>query len=148
MTDHVVSVVLWCQLINTAFILVVHPAAHYLRIRECGRLCFDRCVFIWMCACYSHKSKSIKPNRIKFGGMICYYPGTVWSDFGIDQVKGQDLLFTIAVNFHPIGMQLMPKIAQSADVIFLLRFLLEMTYPNSKRCSSATTQAIWIMLVL
>jgi len=28
-------------------------------------------------ACYSHKSKSIKPNRIKFGGMIGYYPGTI-----------------------------------------------------------------------
>jgi len=22
---------------------------YYLRVRECGRLCFDRCVFIWMC---------------------------------------------------------------------------------------------------
>jgi len=28
-------------------------------------------------------------NRMKFGGMIGYYPGTIWLDFGIDQVKGQ-----------------------------------------------------------
>jgi len=26
---------------------------------------------------------------MKFGGMIGYYPGTIWLDFGIDQVKGQ-----------------------------------------------------------
>jgi len=26
---------------------------------------------------------------MKFGGMIGYYPGTVWLDFGIDRVKGQ-----------------------------------------------------------
>jgi len=30
-----------------------------------------------MCVCYSHNSKSIKPNRMKFGGMIGYYPGTI-----------------------------------------------------------------------
>jgi len=24
-----------------------------------------------------------------FGGMICYYPGTIWLDFGINRVKGQ-----------------------------------------------------------
>jgi len=26
---------------------------------------------------------------MKFGGMIGYYPGTIWLDFGIDRVKGQ-----------------------------------------------------------
>jgi len=26
---------------------------------------------------------------MKFGGMISYYPGTIWLDFGIDGVKGQ-----------------------------------------------------------
>jgi len=26
---------------------------------------------------------------MKFGGMIGYYPGTVWFDFGIGRVKGQ-----------------------------------------------------------
>jgi len=26
---------------------------------------------------------------MKFGGMIGYYPGTFWLDFGIDRVKGQ-----------------------------------------------------------
>jgi len=46
-------------------------------------------LFIYLYACYSHKSKSIKPYRMKFGGMIGYYPGTIWFDFGIDRVKGQ-----------------------------------------------------------
>jgi len=27
-------------------------------------------LFIYLYACYSHNSKSIKPNRMKFGGMI------------------------------------------------------------------------------
>jgi len=26
---------------------------------------------------------------MKFGGMIGYYRGTIWLDFGIDRVKGQ-----------------------------------------------------------
>jgi len=26
---------------------------------------------------------------MKFGGMIGYYPGPIWLDFGIDRVKGQ-----------------------------------------------------------
>jgi len=26
---------------------------------------------------------------MKFGGMIGYYPGTIWLDFGIDRFKGQ-----------------------------------------------------------
>jgi len=26
---------------------------------------------------------------MKFGGMIVYYLGTIWLDFGIDRVKGQ-----------------------------------------------------------
>jgi len=37
-----------------------------------------------------HNSKSIKPNRIQFGGMIGYYQVTIWLDFGIDRVKSQD----------------------------------------------------------
>jgi len=47
-------------------------------------------VFIYLYACCLHNSKSIKPNRMKFGGMIGYYPGTIWPGFGIDRVKGQD----------------------------------------------------------
>jgi len=47
------------------------------------------CVFVCVFLCYSHNSKSIKPNRMKFSGMIVYYPGTIWLDFGIDRVKGQ-----------------------------------------------------------
>jgi len=46
-------------------------------------------LFIYLYACYSHNKKSLKPNRMKFGGMIGYYPGTIWLDFGIDRVKGQ-----------------------------------------------------------
>jgi len=46
-------------------------------------------LFIYLYACYSHNTKRIKPNRMKFGGMIGYYPGTIWLDFGIDRVKGQ-----------------------------------------------------------
>jgi len=38
---------------------------------------------------YLYNSKSIKPNRMKFGGMIGYYLGTICLDFGIDRVKGQ-----------------------------------------------------------
>jgi len=26
---------------------------------------------------------------MEFGGMIGYYPGTIWLDFGINRVKGQ-----------------------------------------------------------
>jgi len=33
-------------------------------------------LFIYLYACYSLNSKSIEPNRMKFGGMIVYYPGT------------------------------------------------------------------------
>jgi len=46
-------------------------------------------LFIYLYACYSHNSKSIKLNRMRIGGMIAYYPGTIWLDFGIDLVKGQ-----------------------------------------------------------
>jgi len=46
-------------------------------------------LFLYLYACSSHNSKSIKPNLMKFGGMICYYPGIISLDFGIDRVKGQ-----------------------------------------------------------
>jgi len=46
-------------------------------------------LYAFVHACYSHKSKSIQPNRIKFGGMIGYYPGTICFDFGIHLVKCQ-----------------------------------------------------------
>ena len=42
---------------------------------ECGRLCFSRCVFIYLYALYSPiNSKNIQPNRMTFGEMIGYYP--------------------------------------------------------------------------
>jgi len=34
-------------------------------------------IAVYLYAGYSLKSKSIKPNRMKFGGMIGYYPGTI-----------------------------------------------------------------------
>jgi len=34
-------------------------------------------LFIYLYACYLHNSKSIRPNRMKFGGMIGYYPGAI-----------------------------------------------------------------------
>jgi len=46
-------------------------------------------IFIYLYACYSQNTKTIKPDRMKFGGMIGSYPGTIWLDFGIDRVKGQ-----------------------------------------------------------
>jgi len=46
-------------------------------------------LFIYLYVCYSHNSKSIKLNGTKFGGMIGYYPGTIWLNVGIDRVKGQ-----------------------------------------------------------
>jgi len=53
---------------------------NYLRI-ENAEGCFDRHVFIYLFiylyACYSHNKKSLKPNLMKFGGMIGYYPGTI-----------------------------------------------------------------------
>jgi len=56
-------------------------------------------------ACYSHNSKSIKPDRMKFGGMIGYYPGTIWLDVGIDWVKGQGH-GKVKIFFLPISIQL------------------------------------------
>jgi len=63
-------------------------------------------LFIYLYACYSHNSKSIKQNRMTFGGMIGYYPGTIWLDFG---VKGQgqghkkvNLLFTIVLSEYKL----------------------------------------------
>jgi len=57
----------------------------YLRIENVeGFVLIAVYLFIYLYACYSHNSKSIKPNRMKFGGMIGYYPGTIWLDFGIE----------------------------------------------------------------
>jgi len=68
----------------------IHFHPHYLRIENAeGYVLISVYLFIYLYACYSHNSKSIKPNGMKFGGMIGYYQGTIWLDFGIDQVKGQ-----------------------------------------------------------
>jgi len=64
--------------------------SYYLRIENAeGYVLIAVYSFMYLYACYSHNSKSIKPNRRKFGGVIGYYPGTIWFDFGIDRVKGQ-----------------------------------------------------------
>ena len=42
-----------------------------------------------MSVCYRLSSKTIRPNCMKFSGMICHHPRTSRLDFGIDQVKGQ-----------------------------------------------------------
>jgi len=36
------------------------------------------------------KRSTYSLNRMEFGGMIGYYPGTIWLDFRIDQVQGQE----------------------------------------------------------
>jgi hypothetical protein len=53
-------------------------------IGDCGSLCFDTCVFIYiyMHVIYSFNSKSIQPNRMTLGGMTVYYPVHRWFDFG------------------------------------------------------------------
>jgi len=52
---------------------------YYLRIENAeGYVLIAVYSFIYLYACYSHNTKSIKPNRMKFGGMIVHYPGTIW----------------------------------------------------------------------
>jgi len=64
--------------------------AYYLRIENAkGYVLIAIYLFIYLYACYSHNKKGFKPNRMKFGGMIGYYPGAIWLDYRIDQVKGQ-----------------------------------------------------------
>jgi len=57
--------------------------------RQTGFILIAVYLFIYLYASYSHNSKSIKPNRMQFGGMIGYYPGTIWWDLAIDRVKGK-----------------------------------------------------------
>jgi len=45
--------------------------------------------FIYLFICMRVIRITKKPNRMKFGGMIGYFPGTIWFDFGIDRVTGQ-----------------------------------------------------------
>jgi len=51
---------------------------YYLRIENAeGYVLIAVYLFIHLYACYSHNTKSIKPNRMQFDGMIDYYPGTI-----------------------------------------------------------------------
>jgi len=51
---------------------------YYLRIENAeGYVLIAVYLFIYLYACYSHDKKSFKPNRMTFGGMIGYYPGTI-----------------------------------------------------------------------
>jgi len=55
-----------------------HTSCYYLRIENAeGNVLIAVYLFIYLYACYSQKKKSFKPNRMKFGGMIGYYPGTI-----------------------------------------------------------------------
>jgi len=87
------------------------PAVHYcyLRIENAeGYVLIAVYLFIYLYGCYSQNAKSIKPKSMEFGGMIGYYPGTIWLDFGINRVKGHEKVKIFFFNFYPIGMQLMP----------------------------------------
>jgi len=51
---------------------------NYLRIENAeGNVLIAVHLYIYLYACYSHNSKSIKPNHMKFGGMVGYYPWTI-----------------------------------------------------------------------
>jgi len=51
---------------------------------------WSACIYLFICMRVTRITQKVL-NRIalKFGGMIGYYPGTIWLDFGIDRVKGQ-----------------------------------------------------------
>jgi len=50
----------------------------YLRIENAeGYVLIAVYLLIYLYACYLRNTKSIKPNRMKFGGVIVYYPGTI-----------------------------------------------------------------------
>jgi len=50
----------------------------YLRIENAeGNVLIAVYLFIYLYACYSQNSKSIKPNRMKFGGRFGYCPGNI-----------------------------------------------------------------------
>jgi len=49
----------------------------------------DHLIRFWDRSGQSHEKVKIFLNRMKFGGMIGYYPGTIWLDVGINRVKGQ-----------------------------------------------------------
>jgi len=55
-----------------------NDARFYRRIENAkGYVLIAVYLFIKLYSCYSQNSKSIKTNRMKFGGMIGYYPGTI-----------------------------------------------------------------------
>jgi len=48
--------------------------SYYLRIENAEGYVL---IAVYLYACVRVKTKSMKPNRMKFGGMIGYYPGTI-----------------------------------------------------------------------
>jgi len=52
-------------------------AVYYLRIENAEGYVLIAVYLFILYACYSHNKKSFKPNRMTFGGMIGYYPGTI-----------------------------------------------------------------------
>jgi len=62
----------------TGLMLLSLYLCYYLRIENAeGYVWIAVYLFIYLHACYSHNSKSSKPNRMKFSGIIGYYPGTI-----------------------------------------------------------------------
>jgi len=65
-------------LFNNLLLIFIALNTYYLRIENAeGYVLIAIYLFIYLYACYSQNSKSIEPNRMKFGGLIGYYPGTI-----------------------------------------------------------------------
>ena len=119
--NFVAKVMLWSLCIYL-FITFANFVAKVMFWSLCIYLFIYLFIYLWICVfvCYSQNSKSIELNRSKFGGMIGYYPRTIWLDFGSDRVKGQGQVmkrskssfYHSAVNLYPICMQLMPKCSE------------------------------------
>ena len=69
---------LYTVYLNTTRGIVFYELSSYLRKIFCGGYVLIA-VYLFVClsVCYSHNSKSIKPNRMKFGALIGYYTGTI-----------------------------------------------------------------------
>jgi len=62
----------------TQMCLDICRGVYYLCIENAeGYVLIAVYLFIYLYACSSHNSKGIIPNRMTFGGIIGYYPGTI-----------------------------------------------------------------------
>jgi len=89
-------------------VVVVVVVTFALKMRKV--MFWSPCMYLFICMRFIRITK-----KVTFGGMIGYYPGTIWLDFGIDRVKvkvmerSKSSCYHSTVNVYPIGMQLMPK---------------------------------------